>query len=183
MPTIISGDGTITGLTSTGISAVQQLPAGSVLQVAQTLFTTSFSTSSNSMTDVTGMSLSITPKSASSKILLITSMSTSKSTSSYAVAFQWVRNGTAVGIGTLGTTGPNYSFSNTQYGGNTINNVNFSYLDAPATASAITYKLQVRIENTGGTWSLNNNPNYLNNGTDVYHGAYTSTLTAIEVAA
>ena len=28
MPTIISGDGTITGLTATGISAVQQLPAG-----------------------------------------------------------------------------------------------------------------------------------------------------------
>ena len=30
MTTIISGDGTITGLTATGISAVQQLPAGSI---------------------------------------------------------------------------------------------------------------------------------------------------------
>jgi len=31
MPTIISGDGTITGLTATGISAVQNVPATSVI--------------------------------------------------------------------------------------------------------------------------------------------------------
>ena len=171
-------------LTSNGTTWVSsKLPAGSTLQVVQTFFTTSFTTSSNSMTDLTGMSLSITPKSATSKILLITSMSTSKSTSGSGIAFQWVRNGTAVGIGTLGTTAPNYSFGYTQAGSNTINNVNFSYLDAPATASAITYKLQVRVESAGGTFALNNNPSYLNVGTDVYHAGYTSTITAIEVSA
>jgi hypothetical protein len=157
--------------------------AGQVLQVVQTVFTTSFTTSSNSMTDVTGMTLNITPKSSSSKILLITSMSTSKTTSGYGVAFQWLRNGTATGVGTLGSTGPNYSFGYTQYGGSSINNANFTYLDSPATASAITYKLQARIESGGGTFALNNNPSYLNGGTDVYYGGYTSTITAMEIAA
>ena len=152
------------------------------IQIVQTLFTTSFTTSSNSMTDVTGMTLNITPSNSSNRILLLTSMSPSKSTTSYGIAFQWVRNGTAVGIGTLGTTAPNYSFAYSQNGANSINNINFSYLDAPATTSSITYKLQVRIESGGGTWALNNNPSYLNGGTDVYHAGYTSTLTAIEVA-
>jgi hypothetical protein len=153
-----------------------------VVQVVQTLFTTSFSTSSNSMTDLTGMSLSITPLNANNKILLMTSMSTSKSTTGSGIAFQWVKNGTAVGVGTLGTTAPNYSFGYTQAGANSINNVNFSYLDSPSTTSAITYKLQVRVENAGGTFALNNNPSYLNGGTDVYHAGYTSTITAIEIA-
>ena len=182
MPTIISGD---TGIDKIAAGAIEyaDLPTGSVLQVVQTLFTTSFTTSSNSLTDVTGMTLSITPKSSSSKILLIASMSASKSTTSYGTAFQWVRNGTAVGFGTLGTTAPNYSFAYTQYGGSNIQPVNFTYLDSPATTSAITYKLQVRVESGGGTWALNNNPTYINGGTDVYHAGYTSTFSAMEIAA
>jgi hypothetical protein len=178
---LVLNSSSITGLASSGGFSSRQ--TGEVLQVVQTFFTTSFTTSSNSMTDATGMSVTITPTSSSSKILLLTSMSTSKSTSGSGTAFQWVRNGTAVGIGTLGTTGPNYSFGYTQYGGNSINNVNFSYLDSPATTSAITYKLQVRVEGSGGTFALNNNPSYLNVSTDVYHGGYTSTLTAMEIAA
>ena len=177
---LVLNSSSITGLASSGGFSSRQ--TGEVLQVVQTFFTTSFTTSSNSMTDVTGMSLTITPTSSSSRILLMTSMSTTKSSSSYAVAFQWVRGSTPVGIGTLGSTGPNYSFSNTQFGGNSINNVSFHYLDSPSTTSATTYKLQVRVENSGGTWGLNNNPSYLNGGSDVYHGAYTSTITAMEIA-
>ena len=70
MPTIISGDGTITGLTSTGISAVQQLPAGSVLQVVSSTITTPTSTTSTSFTDI-GLSVSITPKFSSRKVWAI----------------------------------------------------------------------------------------------------------------
>ena len=33
MPITLNGDGAISGLTATGISAVQNLPAGSVVQV------------------------------------------------------------------------------------------------------------------------------------------------------
>jgi len=71
MPTIISGDGTITGLTATGISAVQNLPAGSVLQVVN-LSTVGYTTAStNTWVNVPNVSLAITPKFATSKILVM----------------------------------------------------------------------------------------------------------------
>ena len=67
MSTIISGDGTITGLTSTGISAVQNLPAGSILQVQQAVVTAaSASINSSTQADISGMSVTITPKNSSS---------------------------------------------------------------------------------------------------------------------
>ena len=46
------------------------LPAGSVLQVVQTVKTDTFATTSTSFVDITGVSVAITPSSTSSKILI-----------------------------------------------------------------------------------------------------------------
>jgi hypothetical protein len=73
MPTIISGDGTITGLTSTGISAVQALPSGTIKQVVvgsdATAYTLSITGGSGG--DTAGSTaFTITPTSASATILI-----------------------------------------------------------------------------------------------------------------
>ena len=57
--------------------------AGKVLQVVSITKQDSFSTSSTSFTDVTGLSLSITPSSTSSKILILGSLTMSTATGSW----------------------------------------------------------------------------------------------------
>jgi len=61
LPTV---NGTV--LTSASSVARSQLPTGSVLQVVQTNKTNSFSTSSGSYVDITGLSATITPTSSTS---------------------------------------------------------------------------------------------------------------------
>ena len=153
-----------------------------VKQIQSTLATNAFTTNSTSMIDITGMSVSITPTSSSNKVLVSLTMNFSKSVAGYGNAFQITRNGTPVGIGTLGTTAPNYGFAANIPSANGMYSVNFVFLDSPSSTSALTYKVQVRVESGGGTFSLNNNPGYLNGGTDVYHAAYASSITAQEIA-
>ena len=137
MPTIISGDGTITGLTSTGISAVQQLPAGSVLQVVNGFDQTYATTTSTSYVD-SSLSATITPKFSTSKILVIATVTAGASSGGRGGSLRVVRGATTVQAFANGT-GQNNAGStyNTQA-------INFSMttLDSPATTSATTYKLQ-----------------------------------------
>ena len=64
--TTSSGSGTITVPSGVNLTA-----PGHVLQVAQTVFTGAKSTTSTSLTDVSGASVSITPISTSNKILVL----------------------------------------------------------------------------------------------------------------
>ena len=164
----------------TGVVAAA-LPAGSVLQVVSTFVTNAFTTSSTSMIDITGMTVSITPRATANKIFVVVSMSVSQATGNYQFAFQLLRGATPVGIGTLGTTGPNYSFTFAAASTNTPTGCGWSYLDSPASVSALTYKIQVRGQVGTPVFSLNNAPFYLNGGSDIYQGAYTSSITVMEI--
>jgi len=67
-------DGTIVNAdinASAAIAGTKLTGVGKVLQVVQTFKADSFSSSSTSFTDVTGLSVSITPSSASNKILVL----------------------------------------------------------------------------------------------------------------
>jgi hypothetical protein len=134
------------------------------------------------MVNSTSFAATITPLSSSSRILVLISMATSKSVASYGVAFNILRGSTSVGLGTLGTTAANYAFSTNMQSANNVYNQNYQFVDSPATTSSTTYQLQVRIESGGGTFSLNNNPGYLNGGSDVYHAGYASQMTLMEIA-
>jgi hypothetical protein len=143
MPTIISGDGTITGLTSTGISAAQTvtsvpysaLPAGSILQISNFNYGTTVSSSSGTLAD-TGLTGTITPKYATSKILVFVEHNgCAKSGNSY-MQVVLLRNGIQLAtfgnaIGYTGTT------LDMRFGG-----IGMCYLDSPATTSTLTYKTQ-----------------------------------------
>ena len=130
---------------TTGVSLVQNgvitdanLPAGSVLQVVSTTKTNAFTTTSTSFTDVTGLSVAITPSSATSKILVTAAVQHSISVTNNNVWVQLVRNSTAIGNGTDGFGGSRADTTSLIWC-STI-----SYLDSPATTSSTTYKIQLK---------------------------------------
>lgn len=137
MPVTIDG--------TTGVSAVQagavttsDLPAGTVLQVVQAVYATETETSSSTFSD-TGLTVSITPSAASSKVLVIVSQDIGKRTNDLLANLRLMRNSTSLGnIASLGTNSAVTIFGN---------NSGFAYLDSPATTSATTYKTQFNSSN------------------------------------
>jgi hypothetical protein len=133
-------DGT-NGLTFNDSST--QASAGKILQVVQVVKTDTFSTTSSSLVDVTGMSASITPKSSSNKILVMVNLVAGQGTNGNNVSLQLQRDGTAIYLG-------NASGSRFQgfQGGNMNSDFTLPitpvFLDSPATTSSVTYKIQAR---------------------------------------
>ena len=124
------------------LTAVQQ-PAGAVLQVVSTTKTDTFSTTSTSFTDITGLSVSITPTSSSSKILVISSLCGAVSGASNTGQYRLMRDSTAIGIGdAAGSRTRSSSGLTYQADTNRLDSYTFQTLDSPATTSAITYKVQ-----------------------------------------
>jgi len=113
--------------------------AGNVIQVVNANYAISTFSSSSTYAD-TGLSATITPTSATSKILVCVQQNgIGKVTSSNAyVGVQLLRSSTplALIVNTAGynnTTSPNY-----------VGGIGLEYLDSPATTSAVTYKTQFR---------------------------------------
>jgi hypothetical protein len=154
---------------------------GGILQVVSTTKTDTFTTTSTSYADVTGLSLSITPSAASSKIFVIVSLAYALSSpaANYNVRAQIVRDSTAIGGGTSSGNRPSASFGlqNSTQG---IHYVPSSHnvLDSPNTTSAITYKVQAAAE-SGATFLLNRT---VGDSDQTYIPRFASTITAIEVA-
>jgi len=175
--TLPTTSGTLITTGSSGQSIPKAaLPTGSVLQVVSTTKTDTFSTSSTSYVDITGLSVSITPSSATSKIYVVLSISGSESAG---WGYQLVRGSTAICIGDSG------GGSRRQASGgmsvrdtNGVNNGSVSYLDSPATTSSTTYKVQMYVPSSTG---------YINRTFGDVDAAYTirsaSTITVMEIAA
>jgi hypothetical protein len=136
----------------------------SVLQVVQATYAAQSSTSSTSFVN-TGLSLSITPQSTTSKILIISSLQGiyQNSTGNFLVE-QITRNGSSIVVFDVisGYTGS---------GGGGGSSCTFVYLDSPSTTSAISYVLQARVNAGTGTW-----------GNSSSGSQATSTLTALEIS-
>ena len=136
-------------------------PAGSVLQVVQGSYSTETETSSASYVD-TGLSVSITPTSATNKILAILNMNgVGKNTNNTSVRIALIRGSTNIGdsrdIGYTDSTQPNY-----------IGSASVIILDSPATTSSTTYKAQFL--STGG-----------NAAARICSSSSTSTITLMEI--
>jgi hypothetical protein len=169
---------------SSGTLGKARLPTGSVLQVLQATKTDTFSTSSTSYTDVTGLSVSITPSSASSKILVFmnTSISGGNGSDVNHVGVQIVRGSTAIFVGDArGTRMQGTGIVNTAIAGQ-MNHPNAVYLDSPATTSTTTYKLQIKTTNASYTANVNRSGRDDNNAIG-YDGTGTSGITVMEIAA
>jgi hypothetical protein len=185
MPLVLTGAGAITGLTSVPSSGLQladaNMPSGSVLQVVQaTPKTDGFTTTSTSYVDITGMSVTITPQSATSKILIIANGMLTAAASVTAFA-QLVRGSTAIGLFGNTSVGTYYAAYWNPVSPDTDRayaNVTFNYLDSPATTSATTYKLQL-YSSSGTTvgWGTR-----FAGGSNLPAQGGTSTITVMEIA-
>lgn len=152
---------------------------GGILQVVSTTKTDTFTTASTSYTDLTGLSVSITPKSASSKILVSYEVQgTGQSATSHGF-LQIVRDSTPIAIGdAAGSRTQVTSFLVISgYGDAMVTNA-ASHLDSPATTSALTYKVQVRSNSAGTTYI--NRSSADNDASGYPRGV--STITVMEVA-
>jgi hypothetical protein len=139
--TMTVGNGDITGLVA-GALPSNVIGAGAVLQVVQGMATTEVSTSSSSFVD-TGLSATITPSSASSKILIALVHTENEKTAgsgSNRIGMSLLRNGSSILGSTSFTSGNLYTASGLLLRGN----ISFNYLDSPASTSALTYKTQFR---------------------------------------
>jgi hypothetical protein len=149
-----------------------------IVQVKQTFLATTFSTTSTSLVNVTGASVSITPTSANNKILVIVNASGGTSTNTAAGVFALTRNGTSVGGGTaVGNRPSGIGSAATPYT-SFISCATVTYLDSPATTSAVTYQLQVNVQ-SGYTVGVGYAPG---EGDVAYYGRYPTIITVMEIS-
>jgi len=163
MPTEISG---ATGVNKIQTDAIEHLdlPSGCVLQVLQAMVTGHSSTTSVSFVDVSGLSISITPKSTSSKILVTADLNMGTG-SGFRAHGRILRDSTALGVGTVtGSRSPS-TFAVRSKDNGYLNNVSATVLDSPSTTSAITYKVQIMAEYTSGVTYVNRTFSDANNST------------------
>ena len=166
-----------TVLTTAGVPS-SSMPAGSVLQVVQTVKTDTFSTSSATFADITGMSVSITPSDTSNKILVMYTVNVAENTGQFPM-IKLVRGSTNIASGDV--AGSRTTATSSSWGGGAVNHTNvqtMQFLDSPSTTSATTYKLQV-ISAGSQTFFLNRN---LRDNDGAYEPRLISTITVMEIA-
>lgn len=163
LKTFTSGEVLTAGDVNTYLSNV-------VIQANSVSITTAYTNSTTTLSDVTGLTLSITPKAVTSKILV---MVTGVGATSAALVgrINIVRDSTAIGQSTGFVANQSSQVYNSASAIGDAFAVNF--LDSPASTSALTYKVQIAPSSAGSfTVGRNTSSNY---------GAIT-TLTVMEIS-
>jgi len=150
-----------------------------VRQVVSTTKTDTFSTTSTSYVDITGLSVTITPADNTNKILLVASFGQidTNGTSRY-IRIQFLRDSTPIGVGDAASTRTQASIVQRVETSNSSQSAAWTYVDSPATTSAITYKAQMLIN--ASTAYINRTAT---DSDDPLYSRGVCSLTAIEVAA
>lgn len=120
-----------------------------VLQVVYATKIDTFTTTSTTFTDVTGLSASITPSATSSLVLVIAHMYGGNTTNDAGTSTNLVRGSTNIGAGTTAGSRPAAFSSNFFSTGAAQGSLGGVWVDNPATTSATTYKIQVRSGSAG----------------------------------
>ena len=156
--TLPDATGTVlTNATTTGF------PAGSVLQVVNATYSVETSNSTSTYAD-TGLTATITPTSATSKILVLVSQVGLAKSNNEGVRLRLLR-----GASTIVQIEASAAFTNTTTT-NRVGGSSATFLDSPATTSATTYKTTfASSDNTASA--------------QVQSGSTTSTITLMEIAA
>ena len=150
-----------------------------ILQVVSTVKTDTFNTTSATFVDVTGLSVAITPSSATNKVLIIAQIANAIQAGSG--FFKLSGGNTATYIGDAAS-----SRVQSVYGGygdalaDYLGSFSIVFLDSPATTSATTYKIQAQAATTGANVYVNRSTGDGNTG-NYARGA--SSITVLEVAA
>ena len=185
MPIVLNGS---TGVISA--SSLSGISTGKILQTKQVVKTDTFSlasSSTNQRIDITGLTLDITPSSASNKILVDYRVNAHGPNGAYRVMIHLMRGSSDIYIGDQ-DSGQNNQVrcsnhlisGNDGVGGARSTDLNGQFLDSPNTTGATTYKLQLHARTSGSTYYINRG-SYSSN--DAYVGRQPSHITLMEVAA
>ena len=200
MSLVLNGNGTIQNLVAGGLpdgsvtaddiastldlsGKTVTLPAGTggkVLQVVQTVKTDTASTSSTSWADISGLSVTITPTSATSKILVSWSIACGfNGGSGMGIRLQRNYSNVAYRGDAAGSRPRTIIYSETATTAS-INVQSNQWLDSPATTSATTYNFAF--------YSTNGVTHYINRSvadrdTSLYDARLASSVTVMEIAA
>ena len=167
-----------------GLTAAGNAGIGS--NVVQAVKTNQFTSTDSAFTDIPGLEVTITPSSATAKILLIAQVHVSNTAGGRGAHIRFSGGNSSVyvadadgnrarAVSGLGQANSNvFDSTRLMYPGNGV------YLDSPNTTSAVTYKIQVGQGNPSGTMTVNRQGNRADDDRDP-NGA--SSLTAIEVKA
>jgi len=154
-----------------------------ILQVVSTTKDDTFTSSSTSFTDITGLSATITPSSTDSEILVLANVkgSSDNGTSASSFFYRLVRGATAISVGAAaGSRTRATGALGTRLTGSAfiLHSDTVVYLDSPNTTSATTYKVQGL---TGaGTFYLNRRETDTDSSTSP---RTVSSITLLEVSA
>jgi hypothetical protein len=176
-----------TVLTSAGVPA-SAMPAGSVIQVVSLTKTDTWSQgqSANSLsgTDVTGLVATITPTSASNKILVLVNLNLASGASlniGHGVGFALYRAGTKISSGDAAGSRTSLTSASLIYSTSQLFPMGMNYLDSPATTSAVSYSIRLW-QGSGGT--VNMYVNRTGEDNDAASGTRAaSSITVMEIAA
>ncbi len=149
---------------------------GAIKQVVSVTKQDPFTTTNTGYVDITGMAATITPTSASSKILVSVQLSLAGTNGTYHCYIRLNRNGSNV-TGSNGTWNTWQSMLHKNINdARDLDVASMNYLDSPGTTSPVTYQLQMAVQ--GFTFYVNRGGN-----TEVWSASNPSTITLMEVAA
>lgn len=169
---------TLTLPTNTG-TIVTNKTAGTVLQVVSTAKTDTFTTTSTTFTDITGLSVSITPTATSSKIFVIVGLSLGATAGTFSAHPRLMRDSTAIFVSDAAGSRTQAAMMY-EVGAAASIPAPIVFLDSPSTTSATTYKIQLRTNNASFAACVNRGV------TDTDSSAFAravSSITVMEIAA
>ena len=152
--------------------------AGGIIQMKQALKTDAFSTSSTSFVDITGLSVTLTPKFSTSKFLVTYHVTVGHNTQTQNTV-QLVRqvSGSDTVINPVAyNQGTSIQFFGSSNAGWDRGVMAYQIIDSPGTASAVNYRLRTYIYSSSVIQYINRCHNSSNN-------TGTSVLTVMEVSA
>jgi len=185
---IQSAGSTIATVSSTGLAMASgktltgdAISKGKILQVLQATKTDTFTTSSTTFVDIPDLTVTITPSSASSKVLVFYQLQSGASTHSAIKAVKTIGGTTTdvlVGDASGNITRANQKIYTNGWG---PNSAVVQILDSPNTTSAVTYKVQCGNPYSATYYTyINRSQNTANFSYDVRSS---STITVMEVGA
>lgn len=168
-------------------SVIERLPVGSVIQTKQAVQNEKLTVTSSgsNLVDITGLSVSITPTSTSSEILITYSINVGYYTNWNGVGFVLCKGSTAItnAVGNASGRGNRHPVSTSGGGQNGyhMSAESFSFLDSPSTTSATTYSVKMRDFNgDGGVALLNGSGNDDTDASNIPRGSSTITVQEIK---
>jgi hypothetical protein len=166
---------------ASGVPSAAKLPAGSILQVVQTVMTAAATYSGSAFNTITALTTSITPNFTTSKILILPSIDYSVP-NGYRTGFNIYRNGSAILLGDANGVKTRTSQLGRFIDGSDqmVQQANRIYLDSPSSTSSVSYSFAVSLENvTGNAVNINRT---VNDADFTSHYRGTSTITLMEIA-